>query len=195
MPKYPHVGSKAKNMRIAKFEIEFESVFHMKQLYKMMYEWMRTRGFTSADGIGEPESLYMELVTGSGLQNHHIWWRYERTESQYHKFFIKIDFQTLAMTTVEIMHEGKKRKTNKGDVIIRVEGWLMLDFRQEWGKHWLLKHYDRWFRQRHYKSQIDSYKEDLWYTIYDFHDDIKDYMDIATSYDKPRPYVNKKGLV
>lgn len=193
MKGYPDVKDKDHNKKAASFELEYDGVFNLKEFYKMVYEWCKINGFEAIDK-GEPEVLYMELVNGSGMKFHHIWWRFHRVESKYHKFFLKIDFQTLAVSSVEIVHNGKKVKTHKGNPIIRVEGWLMLDYNKEWRNHWFLKMIDHWFINRWYKDKISQYKKKLWFLVYDLQDTMKQYLELNTSTDRLKPWIPNKGL-
>ena len=187
----PHDGSFGK--KIAEFEVEYDEVLKLKELYKEMYEWAKGWGFESV-GPGEPETLYMELVNDKGMRNQHIWWRFERVETKFAKFFLKIDFQTLAVSDIEIMVNGKKVKTQRGDIIIRVQGWLHLDYKGEWRNHPFLKHFLNWFIDRWYKKEIDNHKRELWFEVYNLEDTIKQYLELNTLYDLPRPFNPPKGV-
>lgn len=196
MREYPHpYKSDSQHIRLAaKFEVEFENVFHLKELYKHIFDWTKKWGFKSIDS-GQPETLYMELVGGNGAKNHHIWWRFIRDDSGgYFRNFLKIDYQTLNMNSVEIMHNGKKAKTNNGDIILRVEGWLMLDYKEQWKKHAVLKYFDKWFVNRWYKKEISAHKKELWFEVYNLQDEIKQYLELHTPFEKPVAFRPNKGL-
>lgn len=194
MTRYPHVGDPDHNFRTAFFELEYENVFHMKELYKRIHEWCEQWHYTAIDGIGQREELYMELMDSNGASNHHIWWRFERKENSYVKYFIKFDMQTLGLQKVEIMHEGKKFKTNKGNPIFRVEAWVMLDYKDEWKKHWLLKHFDEWFVKRWFKQQVDMHKRQLWFELYNLEEMMKQYLKLANTFDLPEPFHSPMGF-
>lgn len=195
MVKFPHVGDGLKNLKTAEFEVEYEDVMNFKELYKRVYDWTTLWNYKSIDGNGELESLYMELVDGKGNRNHHIWWRFERKESNFIKYFIKFDFQTLRVSAVEFMHEGKKVKADKGDVIMRVEGWVMFDYKDEWDNHWLLKHVRSWFFKRWYKDRVDFHKKQLWFEVYDLEDMIKQHLMVNTSKKMPNSFQPRKGFM
>ncbi|MBN1275841.1 hypothetical protein JXA12_06160 [Candidatus Woesearchaeota archaeon] len=194
MPKYPHLRDKDHNIRASYFEVEYEEVFHLKELYKLVFEWTELWQYGSIDGIGEIESLYWERVNQNGSQEHHIWWRFERKINSYVKYFIKFDFQTLNMSKIEVMHKGKKAKTNKGDVIMRADAWVMLDWQDQWKNHWLLKHVDEWYVKRWYKSQVEQHKKALWFELYNLEDSIKQYLTLHTQFERPEQFRPAKGL-
>ena len=194
MPKYPYLGDGDHNIKTAYFEVEYEAVFHLKNLYKLAFEWTELWNYGSIDGNGEIESLYMERVLSSGSQEQHIWWRFEKKINEYVKYFIKFDFQTLNMGKIEVMHKGKKEKTNKGDIIMRAEAFVMLDWKDEWKSHWLLKHLDEWYVKRWYKSQIEAHKKQLWFEMYNLEDTIKQYLTLHTPFERPASFHPDKGL-
>lgn len=185
-----------RDILVAKFEIENEEVFHFKNLYKLIYEWLEEEGYKTIDEAGEIESLYLEMLDQEGNKQHHIWWRTQMIpeDNRYYRYFLKIDFQTLNMKSIEIMEQGHKMSTNKGDVIFRVEGWLQLDYRNEWQNHWFLKHWDKLYRERIYKNQIETYRADFYSTVYRLQQTVKQYLKLKTPFPRARLFRPEKGL-
>jgi hypothetical protein len=192
------------NPYVAEFEIEKEDVFHMKNLYKMIYDWLLLHEFYPVR-TGELdkdddkfETLYLQKLLQNGNTEHIIWWRAEHTprDSKFYKFFLRIDYITLNMGSKEVTIKGQKQKTNAGDIIIRGRSYLMLDYQKQWRTHPLLKipivHW--WFFRHVYAKQIDFLKTDLWVTTYKLHDAIKQYLDMKTPYELPKPFHPPGGL-
>lgn len=196
MPKFPFPPREnpTKDIKTVYFEVEYEDVFHLKNLYKRCYDWFAMWNYKSMEGDDYPESLYYERVTPSGAQEHHIWWRFEKIINEYVKYYIKFDIQTLNSSSVEVMHKGKKAKTNKSDIIFRVQGWVMLDYKDEWANHWLLKHFDRWYVMRWYREKREAHKKQLWFEVYNLEDMIKQYLKLHTTFDLPESFHEPKGL-
>ena len=195
MPLYPNPSDKDKNVQTAKFEVEYEEVFHLKELYKRCFEWFMLWNYTDLEGGNVPETLYLEVINQAGAQNHHIWWRWQKVINKYVKYFIKFDIQTLNSKSVEIMHKGKKAKTNKTDVIFRVEGWVMLDYEDQWKGHWLLKYVDRRFSKRWFRQEKEAHKKQLWFEVYNLEDSIKQYLELHGPAERPEPFHPNKGLL
>jgi hypothetical protein len=185
-----------RDILVAKFEIEYEETFHMKNLYKLIKEWLDVEGFKPYKERGEFEDLYFERITGSGAKEYHIWWRvyYVPYKSEYYRYFLKIDYQGLNMKSTEVMHQGQKFKTDKGDLILRVDAWLQLDYKDQWKDHPILKHFDEWFRKRLYKNKVELLKVDLYRIAYRLNNTIKQYLKLKTSYDMPKPFHPEKGV-
>jgi hypothetical protein len=180
----------------AKFEVTNKEVFHLKNLYKLVHEWLEIERWETIDNTGEVENLYWERVKPDGAKEHHIWWRCQKIpeNNRYYRYFLKIDFQTLAIKDIEIMFQGHKMETNKGEITFRIEAWLQLDFRNEWQDHWFLKHFDKIFRERVYKKQKDSYKNDLYNEAYMLQHAIKQYLKLKTPFERPRLFREEKGM-
>ncbi len=184
------------NILASYIEIENEETFHMKNLYKMIHDWLDEEGFKSIYEDTNPEIFYLERMLGTGTKEHRIWWRCLMSPrgSKYYRYFLKIDFMTLNMKSIEVMHQGHKMKTDRGDVIIKIWAYIQLDYKKEWRKNSFLMKFDKWFRERIYKAQIEAYKIDLYKTTYRLQNIIKQYLKLKTVYEVPKPFHPEKGL-
>ncbi|MFT4282808.1 MAG: hypothetical protein ACMXX6_00095 [Candidatus Woesearchaeota archaeon] len=184
-------------IQIAEFELEFDNVFHMKNLYKLVHEWLKDEGFSSTDTHDEKyENLYFHKVLADGSVEHHIWWRgYHIPDgSSYIKYFIRFDFQTLYMSDKKIDVGGKKVSTNSGDVIMRCNTFLMLDYDRKWRDHKYLKLIHRWFINRIYRDTIDNHKTRLWNLTYKLQSSIKQYLKMKNPGDGQRSFNPDLGV-
>ncbi|MEM4261182.1 MAG: hypothetical protein QXG00_08110 [Candidatus Woesearchaeota archaeon] len=193
---YTYRGDDSRDIRVALYEIEYENVYHLKNLYWLMHEWFDIENFESLDHDGYFENLYWQKIKPDGSIDHHIWWRTIRVpkNNNYYRYFIKVDIQTLNIGKSEMMSRGKKYNVNQGDVIIRVEAYLQLDYNNKWKKHWLLKNFDTWYRRRFFKRYVEDLKKDLYKTVYRFQDTIKQYLELHTKFDLPKPFHPPKTL-
>jgi len=191
------------NILVSKIQIENEETFHMKNLYKLIHDWLAEEGFKDIYmSEDNPEIFYLERILGTGSKEHRIWWRCIKVpqNSQYYRYFIKINFMTLNMKSIEVMHQGQKMKTDRGDCIIDIFAYLQLDFNNHWrGKNWpnqkpFIMKFDRLFRNRIYKAQIEAYKVDLYKVVYRLQNIIKQYLKLKTIYEMPKPFQPEKGL-
>lgn len=195
-------GDETHDILVARLEIENEETFHLKNLYKLIHDWLAEEGFKDIYGSDDnPEIFYLEKILGTGAKEHRIWWRVYRTpqKSHYYRYFMKINFLTLNMKSIEVMHQGHKMRTDRGDLIINIESYLQLDYNRKWrGKPGAPKpfimRFDKLFRNRIYKAQIESYKIDLYKTTYRLQNVIKQYLKLKTIYEMPKPFYPEKGL-
>ena len=182
---------------VAEFEIEHEDVFHLKNLYKLIQEWLPMNGFVSIDGDDDkPETLYWQRVLPNGNNEHHMWWRTHKKpwNNNYYKYYLKLDYQTLNMGKSEVTHKGQKLGTNKGDLILRCKAYLILDYKKKWRNHSMLKYLEKFFIKKIYKKEIDMLKTDLWVTTYKLQDAIKQYMKLKNPYEMQKPFHPELGL-
>ncbi len=185
-----------KDILVAKINVENEDTFHMKNLYKLIHDWLDEEGFKDIYGSRDnPEIFYLEQILASGAKEHRIWWRVIKNPqgAKYYRYFLKIDFMTLNMKSIEVMHQGYKMKTDRGNCMITIEAWLQLDYDDQW-KEGFLKKVDRMFRYRIYREQIESYRVDLYKQTYRLQGVIKQYLKLKTIYEMPKPFHPEKGL-
>jgi len=183
--------------KVAFFEIEHEDVFHLKNLYKMIFEWFGMHKFVSVDNNDSNiETLYFEKILQNGNKEHHIWWRTHNIpdNNKYYKYYLKFDYQTLNMGKHKVTHKGQQISTNSGDLILRCEAYLILDYQKTWRNHWFLKNFENLFIKRWYKAQIDFLKTDLWIKTYKLQDAIKQYMKLKNPSEMPKPFHPELGL-
>jgi hypothetical protein len=191
-----------KDILVARMVVENEETFHLKNLYKLLYSWLDEEGFYDIYGDrvinGNPETFYLERISGTASREHRIRWRCTRNpnSSTYYRYYLKIDWVTLNMKSIEVMHQGYKMKTDRGDIIITIEAWLQLDYSEGWEKNSFLRStfIQRLFRNRIYKEQIESYKVDLYKTAYRLQNTIKQYLKLKTLYEMPKPFHPEKGI-
>jgi hypothetical protein len=161
----------------------------------MIYNWMPTEGFVSA--IGKyPEIFYWERRYATGAAEHQIWWRFIKIpdKNTYYRYYIKVDFQSLNLQNAETTYEGKKVKTNKGEIILRVQAWLQLDVNNQWEKAPFLKYVDNFFRKRIHLQQIEQYKRTLEEIAERLRNNIKQYLELQMPYPPQRGFWAERGV-
>jgi len=181
-----------RDILVAKYEIEKEDVFHVKNLYEWMHEWLVEQGWSDTDPVGGEnfEHYYSERVHQSGMREHRIWWRVKKIpgNNQYFRYVMLINFRNLAAKKVEIVHQGKKVGTWRGDLTLEVEAWLQLDYQDKWRNHWLLGRLENLYRTRIYKDRIEQHKENLWREAYTLAAWIKQFLKMKTPFEQPKEF-------
>lgn len=186
-----------RDILVAKWELEYEDVFHFKNLYRLAHDFLEDEGWNDPEGGDKWEYFYFErIVPSTGAREHRIWWRIEMipNNSQYIRYLMKIDYRTLNMKTHEIVVDGKKFKTWKGDFIMNCEAWMQLDYTNRWPKHWLLKHFDKFFRERIYKPNWEAHKLELYKKCYDFNRELKKFLKMKSPVKEARGFRGDKGV-
>ena len=180
-----------------KIELEYNSMYHLKNFYRLAHDWLGDEYYEDADGYGDKcETCYWDRTLPDGSKENWIWWRTIKVphDNQYYRFFLRIDMQVLGAKTVEVMHQGHKFKMNKANIKFVIEGWLQLDYLNKWQEHFILKHFDRIFRKRWFKKQIEDYKWELYKDVYRFERQMKDYLELHSPYPRPKLFKPNKGF-
>jgi hypothetical protein len=188
-----------REIRVFKTEVEYEDVFDLKQLYKELHEWLGQWGFTADPDVQKDtdlnfkEVLYWERTDQSGTAFHHCWWRVVKPGTKYHRVFFRINFQTLGFNKQEFMYNNQKKKADKGDLIIRLEAWVQLDYANKWAKGPLLKKLDRILQKKLQKPDIQQLRDDTLKLAYHFQQYIKEYLELRQPYPQGASFHPQKG--
>jgi len=92
-----------------------------KTFYETLKEWLLENGWSDeSDHLEHWETFYGEKIDQSGAKELWINWRaFKKPEGASHlNYHLDIDFKVIGMANVEIVHDGQKIKTNKGDIFI-----------------------------------------------------------------------------
>jgi hypothetical protein len=181
------------------FEVEIEKTMHLKNIYKHVHDWLADNNYYDAEtGKGDKfEPLYYEIKKADGLMFHHIWWRCLKkpegfSNDEVFRYFLKINFQTLAMSKKEIMIDGKKFKTYSGDLIVRIKAWFQVDPYDKWSKHPILKHFESILINRWLKSRIEEHKDTFYAEVIELQRLFKQYMGRKVEVDTRKQFFNEE---
>ena len=144
--------------------LNYKHVFSMEFLYKRIHEWLIHEGYVKegsgdfARGDSWLERLYLERVNANGAKQIWIWWRTFKDVNPYIRFHLDVDFQCLNLTKSEIVHEGTKVGTNKGEVEFFARASLEIDPNGDFKKNFLLKNPTilNWYLNRMMKNHIEQ---------------------------------------
>ncbi|MBC8500670.1 MAG: hypothetical protein ISS25_00640 [Nanoarchaeota archaeon] len=196
MAKFLRPGDE-RDIFVAKWELEFIDTFHMKELYRTAHDFLSENGWSDPEGGETWEYFYYErIIYPKGEKEHRAWWRVQLlpNNSKYVRYFIKLDYRTLHMTPAEVIVNGKKYKTWRGSVVMYCDAWLQLDYQNRWSNHWLMRHFDKFFRKRIYKPYWEAHKLELYKKCYDFNKEMKRFLRLKTPVKEPRPFRHVTGI-
>jgi len=152
-------------------KLKFNGIFDMSDLYRKMKFWLEWNGYGPEKGM---EKAYIEKIKPNGKQIE-IKWVAINDVSNYVKAVIEVTFFVLGLESVEIDKEGKKIKTKKGDIELRITGYLVLNADDKWNDNSFV---NKVYKKFILKKNIDGYKIDLYDDLYDLHDEIKSYLNL-----------------
>jgi len=167
--------------------VKHRGFFHMKQLYTMIHEWLVENEYATRSDADFPEEYYLFRENQESGDESWIWWRLEKvpTGNTYYRYVLDIDFHLLLMREAQVLHQGKKFKTNWGEVEIKIWAKLEGDYQGKWRKHFLLKHLEELFRKRIFKSSFEMHKNEFYREVYRLQNAIKEYLKLRTYLPEP----------
>lgn len=175
----------------AKFEIEVEYVHHLKELYKRVHLWLDEEGFKDFNGRGDYETLYWQRDLPNGLTEHHIWWRAYKHPGMEGKpqtqftWFLKFNYQTIAVSKAEKMHKGKKWKMFQSNTIMRFEGHLITNFDEGFDNTFFLKGLKERWKKWIYKDRMKYFEDAFVGKLVELQDEIKAFLELRKGQETP----------
>ncbi|MFT4250464.1 MAG: hypothetical protein ACMXYD_03830 [Candidatus Woesearchaeota archaeon] len=177
-------------MQCHKFEIEIEYVHNLKELYKRLQFYLEDEGWLDLWGDVNYEIRYWQKNHPGDREEHQIWWRAWKTPStpytknEFFKYFFTIDYQTINSQRKEIMHQGKKWKLWNTNTILRVTGYLIVDYEdsfgngRSWNDNWFLKTIRGRWHEWMYKEEIERQTAEMESETVKLQNVIKDFLAI-----------------
>jgi len=161
-----------KDYIVRNLKVRQQSIFDMAELYKIMFRWLSQHNYDFQ------EKQYYQRQSPDGSRHLEIGWESDRKISDYIKFHINVKFIVLGLNNVEIEINGLKRKTNKGDVEMRFDAYLELDYEGKWEGNPIAKGLKDLYNRMVIKSRIEDYEAELHEELYEFLDEIKSYLNL-----------------
>jgi hypothetical protein len=153
-------------------KIKYKGTFSFKDFYLFCHDWLTTEAelFLS-------ENKYKEKISGDSKKID-IEWVGIKKLTDYFRFDIKITFQLIGLTEIEIQEGSKKIKTNQGTIEMKVKGTLTRDydgkFEKTATKKFLRSIYEKWV----IASRIEQYEEKIIEKSDEFLNQAKAYLDL-----------------
>ena len=191
--------------KIPEFRVKYSDIFHLKNLYVMMHEYLIDENWYGEGGpMDQPsnshrdiEKLYMERHHQRGLhrggKEYWIWWRVRKNPflkfHGYYYFELDIDFHGMYMQKIELIHQGKKINVDKGELEIFFRPKLVrTPTAEKWKDHWFLKHFYEIYEKRIWEQDIDKLEKELWQEAYRFQGVVKAYLNLRNFIPVPEPF-------
>ncbi len=190
---------------VPEFRVKYSDVFHLKNLYVMMHEYLTDENWYGAGGPKEQpssshadiEKLYMERFHQKALHKGGkelwVWWRLRKNPylkyQGYYTFHMDVDFHVMYLQDIEIMHQGKKLKVNKGELELFFRPKIVRTADAEkWSSHWLLKHFQDIYEERIIDAELVKLEKELWREAYRFQGVVKSYLNLRNFIPVPEPF-------
>jgi len=182
---------------IPPFSIKYKDVFSLRNLYIMMHELLLEEGWLGFEGDegntplsahSDIETLYSENVFQKGIhyggKEYWVWWRaqkhHEGRRSDYFLNTLDLDWHIVYTQDREIVHQGKKMRTQWGEIEMFFKGRIISDLGHKWENNWLLKHIKHTYEERIMHAHIEKREKDLWRDLYRIQSKVKSYLKLRT---------------
>ena len=149
--------------------------WNYRDLYAFCFDYTKdTLGYNIS------EKMYEEKETGGG-KDIKIEWEAKKKYTDYYKGVISIKWHIIGMKDAEIERDGRKEKTNKGEVKIEFKGTLERDYEDKWEDtpFWKMMRgtYDKYIA----KTLHDKYEDELTDDVNDLISQTKAFLQFQTS--------------
>ena len=141
------------------------------EVYGMLYGWLKDNGYSIS------ENSYKEKLVGNGKEIS-IEWEAGKKVTDYFKYKIALSWSIMGMKDAEVEIDGKKTKTNKGELSISVTGTIIKDYESRWEDAPVWKFLRGIYEQYVIRKTIDEYEGDLAGEASDMVSDLKSFLRI-----------------
>jgi len=153
--------------------LKFTGIFTFSDFYKFCYDWL-----AEEIGLDVAEEKYGEKIKVDEKEIKAEWVGTKKM-TDYFQFKMKVKFDLKMLKTVEIVKNGKKIKTNDGEVKVDVKGILVRDYQSKFEKTASLKFlrsiYEKWV----IPSQIEQFEDKIFGDCDEFLAQAKSWLDMA----------------
>ncbi len=175
------------------FTVKYKDVFSLKNLYVMMHELLLEEHWMGFDDQEEDllahsdiETLYSENVYQHGIhyggKEIWVWWRAKKQPMRRDNFYflntLDLDWHCVHTEEREIVHQGKKMKTQFGELEIFFKPRIISDVGHKWENHKFLKHFKKIYEKRIMHAHIEKREKDLWRDVYRLQSKVKAYLNL-----------------
>jgi hypothetical protein len=181
-----------------KVTITYKGVFHFKNLYKFLKEWLDAYNFKSDSGGATWEAFYWERRSATGHTDYNIWWRLKKhpdeQPSSWIEYKLNIDFIGIAIEKTDTMLNGKKTGAYKGELNINITPVILIDKQKLWDDSTILGKFTKSFLKRTYKKEIKYHKDQLDDVIFQLQEAVKHFLGLSTFGNYGEGFHPTKGL-
>lgn len=159
--------------QVFKQALKKRGIWNFNELYHFCYDWFQKEDYILM------EQQYTEKMQDAGKELILKWSSYRKI-TDYFKFVIDVDWHILGMNPIEVERDGKKIKSNKGEVKITVKGILVKDYESRWEDKPLWKFLRGIYDNYIIRTTVDDFEDRIIEKAVEFFDDVKAYLELST---------------
>jgi len=154
-----------------KTKIKKKGYFNYRDLYAYAYSWLKDRGYSVK------ENEYTEKIDGASKEIQ-LDWKAGKDVTDFFKNSIAVRWHILQMTDAEIERDGKKEKTNKGELKLDINAGLILDKDDKWEDRPSMKFLRGIYEKYVIRTTVEDYEDRLKDDAVEFVNDLKAYLEL-----------------
>jgi len=162
-----------KDVRFPWNVVTYVGVFTFSEFYDFCYNWI----MKEIDPNEFEEKLYSEKVVGDGKVLD-VEWNFKKKFTDYFRFDGRVRFHTVAMKKVELVQDGKKIKTNQGEITVKIRGTLTKDYKNRFEESLVLRKWRAIYEKWIIASRVDNYETKLVNFCNDFMNEAKAFLEL-----------------
>lgn len=172
--------------------VKYKDIFDLKEFYDALHEWLLEYGWGDNEENTEHwETHYGERIGQSGAKEMWIRWRVKKNaEGAPLVYHLDFDFHCLGIINTEVVKEGRKIKTNKGEVDMDINAYIERTYEKGLQENSLLKQFLTLFNRRVYSGTLEQRKKELYQEVYVLQNFIKQWFKLK----RYLPYEETKGF-
>jgi len=167
-----------KYLVVDKLRLEYEGLFNVTELYKMIDGYLRTKSYDRS----EPKNVERVRPEGKFIDIELFPWR---KLTDYARSRIRIRIVMTDIKEVEVEKEGRKVKMNQGKVQFTFDGWLDTDYENKWESKPILYFLRGVVDKFIYKSYLDGYMDVIQQDINHLYTQIKAFLNLYRYSESP----------
>ncbi|MCK5449810.1 hypothetical protein KAI32_03015 [Candidatus Pacearchaeota archaeon] len=162
----------AEKKEVYKQKLKQKGHWNYVELYNFCFEWLKDEGYR----VKEKE--YTEKSSNFGKEIILIW-EASKKVTDYFKNVIEVKWHILGMNDAEVEQDGKKIKTNKGEVGITIKAILVRDYEERWEDRPIWKFLRGVYEKYIIRTTVDEYEDDLEDKAKEYLREIKSFLQIG----------------
>jgi len=133
-----------------KDKIKYVGIFHLKDTYKMMFEWLNDKGYAV------DETSYKEVIRNNEREVE-IRWIVTKEQSDYFQYEFSVFFHGLNVVNTEVEVDGVKKKMQKGELTTEFSWTINKDYKNRFSQNEFSKrvrnYYDKYLVSKRIEEQ------------------------------------------
>lgn len=189
-----------KDKFVCYYEVERGGLVSLESLYMHVFHWFQKEQYSHwQSNDNRIEDFYLHRIRPDGVQENLIWWRAYRpmgvetgSKDPFFDYFCKMDWQNFGSKETEVEYNGKKVKTHKIGLVIRVWWWVQIDPYNKWEKSFLGK-MRKWFFDYLMDDEIENHIDKCREVAKRQENELKQFFEMTTDMAMPRSWFPESG--